>query len=349
MTSPRAGSAPLVSVVVPNYNHAPFLGARLDSILAQSVRDIEVILLDDASTDDSRSVIARYASRPRVRVTLNETNSGSTFRQWNAGVGMARGRYVWIAESDDLAEPDLLEKVVGALEANPACGVGCCESWLFEGEGPPDPATRKPHYRPGPRRDQWTRDFVADGADICVQDLLFGNVMPNASAVVFRRSLFHEVGGADETMLQSGDRMLWARMLARSDLAHVADRLNYYRTHDATVRSRTGASARTVTEVYSVLRFIRGAVPTPADAFERALRANAAYFALASARRGVPVGEMMRACREIADVDPRVVTRLLLPFLRHRMARVPRAVARSLRATVRAAAPERLGAGPRRR
>src|SRR5215469_14819662 len=94
--------APKVSIVVPNYNHARFLPQRLDSILGQTFQDFELILLDDSSTDDSRSILLEYGRRdPRVRIEFNEVNSRNPFKQWNKGVGLAHGQYVWIAESDD--------------------------------------------------------------------------------------------------------------------------------------------------------------------------------------------------------------------------------------------------------
>src|SRR6266576_4746622 len=100
----QAPNMPNVSVVVPNYNHARFLRQRIDSVLGQTYQDFEVILLDDCSTDQSRSIIGEYQNDPRVRVELNKRNSGSTFKQWNKGVWLVRGEYVWIVESDDDAD-----------------------------------------------------------------------------------------------------------------------------------------------------------------------------------------------------------------------------------------------------
>ena len=100
-------SNPKVSIVVPNYNHARFLPRRIDSILGQSFQDFELILLDDCSADDSRSILSKYADDPRVRIEFNEVNSGSSFKQWNKGVRLAHGEYVWIAESDDYADNDV--------------------------------------------------------------------------------------------------------------------------------------------------------------------------------------------------------------------------------------------------
>ena len=121
--------SPKVSVVVPNYNHARFLPKRIDSILGQTFQDFELILLDDCSTDDSRSILSRYADDPRVRIEFNAVNSGSTFKQWNKGVRLARGEYVWLAESDDYADERLLERLVSVLEAEPEVTFAYCRSW----------------------------------------------------------------------------------------------------------------------------------------------------------------------------------------------------------------------------
>src|ERR1700722_7016247 len=120
---------PKVSVVVPNYNHARYLRRRIDSILQQSYQDFELILLDDCSPDNSREILTSYVDDPRVRIEFNTTNSGSTFKQWNKGVRLAHGEYVWIAESDDYADARLLERLVGILESEPEVVFAYCRSW----------------------------------------------------------------------------------------------------------------------------------------------------------------------------------------------------------------------------
>ena len=90
-----------------------------------------MFLLDDCSTDDSRSLLSSYADDPRVRIEFNEVNSGSTFKQWNKGVGLARGEYVWIAESDDYADERMLERLAAVLEAEPKVAFAYCRHGLF--------------------------------------------------------------------------------------------------------------------------------------------------------------------------------------------------------------------------
>jgi glycosyltransferase involved in cell wall biosynthesis len=123
---PSAAQNPKVSVIVPNYNHARFLRRRIDSILAQTFKDFELILLDDDSTDESLTILRDYAGEPGIRLESNTVNSGSPFNQWNKGVRLARGRYIWIAESDDYADPRLLERLVRLLDENSAIGLAYC-------------------------------------------------------------------------------------------------------------------------------------------------------------------------------------------------------------------------------
>jgi len=121
-------------VIVPNYNHARFLGRRLDSILGQTYRDFEIILLDDASTDGSAELCEQFARLHSCTFIHNDKNSGSAFKQWNNGIGLASGRYVWIAESDDFADERFLEVMTGTLDRNPACGLAYCQSLRVDEE-----------------------------------------------------------------------------------------------------------------------------------------------------------------------------------------------------------------------
>ena len=82
--------SPTVSVIIPNYNHAPYLRQRIDSVLQQDYQDFEVILLDDCSKDDSRQVLENYRDHPKVsHVVYNEQNTGNTFIQWERGINLA--------------------------------------------------------------------------------------------------------------------------------------------------------------------------------------------------------------------------------------------------------------------
>src|SRR5437868_9739921 len=221
----RALSMPTVSVIIPNYKHARYLRKRIDSVLGQTYGDFEVILLDDCSTDDSRKIISEYANDARVRIEFNEKNSGSTYKQWNKGVGLARGKYVWIAESDDYAEERFLERMVRTLEEQPSVTFSYCRSWVVdeqdERHGFSDAYLNRLDTK------HWNSDFVADGLEECRRYFVFINPIHNASSVVFRKSAYEAAGGADARYRVSGDYKLWATMAMQGKIAYTAEPLNY--------------------------------------------------------------------------------------------------------------------------
>jgi glycosyltransferase involved in cell wall biosynthesis len=225
---------PKVSIVVPNYNHARYLRQRIESVLAQTYRDFEVILLDDCSTDESRLIISEYAKDPRVRIEFNEVNSGSTYKQWKKGIGLALGKYIWVAESDDYADERFLERSVAVLNADPEITFAYCRSWrVCEGEA----NTFADDYLDSLDARHWKADFVADGREECRKHFIYANVVPNASAVVFRKMAYERVGGVDECFRLCGDWKLWASMALAGKIAYVVEPLNYFRSHEGSVRN----------------------------------------------------------------------------------------------------------------
>lgn len=222
---------PKVSIIIPSYNHGRFLEKRIQSILEQSFQDFEVIILDDASTDNSREIIEKYRSHPKfVHVEFNEKNTGSPFAQWRKGLLIARNEYIWIAESDDYADPALLATLVALLEAHPRSGLASCYSVLVDDNGQTIGTTLgwwKPEFIA-----EWGREFVVPGKEFCAY--MMGGP-PNASAVLFRRKLCLQVGGADPSYRHAGDQLMWAKMLLASDFAHTSSLLNYFRKYSGSV------------------------------------------------------------------------------------------------------------------
>lgn len=224
-----------ISVIVPNYRHAAYLPARLDTILNQTRQDFQLILLDDASDDQSREILRAYAQkRAGTTLVVNETNSGSTFRQWNKGVSLAQGELIWIAESDDIAQPTLLEKLAACLEQSPDVGVAFCRSRLIDSTG--NDLDRRQPESSGPI--DWDRDFRVHGRDWCRGPMLERCLIPTASATMFRKRVFLDAGGAQTNYRLVGDWATWFNLLLRCDLAYLAEPLCFWRTHEQTVRSR---------------------------------------------------------------------------------------------------------------
>jgi glycosyltransferase involved in cell wall biosynthesis len=266
-------SQPKVSVIVPNYNHARFLHQRLDSVFSQTFLDKEVIILDDASTDNSREVIQKYTANPRVLASFNTKNSGSPFAQWNKGVQLACGKYIWIAESDDWADSRLLEVLVGRLESNSSAVLAYCQSNLIDENGQVKFVIEV--NRVGLNSMRWRNDFVNEGIQECRQYMINSNIIANASAVVFRRDAYKKIGGADVSYQIGGDWLTWARMIMLGQVIFVAQPLNFYRLHDKTAR-RCNRLAVSLTETYRVLGVLRSLCDPSQEVLSLAytLRAN---------------------------------------------------------------------------
>ncbi len=227
---------PRVSVVVPNYNYARFLEARLRSISGQTLPVYEIIVLDDASSDDSLDVLQslRASLKPEPRVVVNTHNSRSVFRQWLRGLELATGEFVWIAEADDLAQPGFLEHLVGRMVADPSIVMGYCQSEQIDGDG----QRLAPSYLDYTRDvcpSRWLQAYVADGSDEACACLGIKNIVPNVSAVVFRREALLAVmrEGIDEIADYSiaGDWVVYLRLLKLGRVCFEPTALNQHRRH----------------------------------------------------------------------------------------------------------------------
>lgn len=304
---------PKVSIVIPNFNHARFLKRRIESVLQQSFQDFELILLDDGSTDGSRSILSQYSGDPRVRIQFNEMNSGSTFKQWNKGVQLARGGYVWIAESDDYADERLLARLVAVLDDEPAVTFAYCRSVRVTEDD--QYIGFSDFYLNQLDEHRWEKDFCVDGGEECRNYFVLMNLVPNASAVVFRKSVFECVGGADESLRLCGDWKLWAAMALLGKMAYLSETLNYYRFHETSVRSRSSREGFDVTERLLVVRWISDRVTVPATVLEKLYKTQAGYWVPAVLSMNVSLGLKSQIIRYAIAIDPHPLRSALRPAL----------------------------------
>lgn len=299
---------PKVSVIVPNYNHAPFLRQRVDSILAQTFQDFELILLDDASTDDSRSILSSYSANPHVTaIQFNEKNSGSTFKQWNKGVRLAHGEYIWMAESDDHADPHFLERLVPVLDAKPQVVFVSCRSWRIDAHGNMTGYADSglPHWA------RYERGAEVNGREECQNGFLRTTTVCNASSVLFRRSAFEQVGGADESLHMCGDRKLWAAIALTGRVVYFSEPLNYYRAHRATVTVSSEREALRHAERLRVTRWVLGKVAPSQSALDELRRDLPGMWNPAVSVWRVPLGRRLSILRDAIAIDHRVVWQIV--------------------------------------
>lgn len=230
----------LVSVIIPNYNHAPFLKQRIETVLNQTYQNIEIIILDDASSDNSKDIIETYRHHSKiVHIEYNTKNSGSTFKQWQKGIELAKGDWIWIAESDDYADVSFLETLLSNdLKNN--IGFIYCRSNLINEKNEfvdvygfstmPDPLIY-PTY---------DKNFYMSGNEFIKTSMVQMNAIPNASSAIFKKQnidlkIFEYI---DQTIL-FGDWIFWLHLFKTSDIIYINNPLNFFRYHKNTVRKKT--------------------------------------------------------------------------------------------------------------
>ncbi|MFY0650427.1 MAG: glycosyltransferase family 2 protein [Cyclobacteriaceae bacterium] len=233
---------PVVSIIVPNYNHAHFLKERLDSIFNQSYQDFEVILLDDASSDKSQEILSQYAKRPKVtQYVVNKTNSGSPFKQWRKGIELTKGKYIWIAESDDVAELDFLRRLISRLEEDNDIGIAFCRSKIINNKGKAigfsNSGDQFSHVR-------WSGDFVMDGVLAIKEHFRFSTHILNASSVVVRKSAIKSPFYF-QSYRYSGDWRYYLDILMNHSISFTYEPLSIFRRSES---SHTWAKSSLISE-----------------------------------------------------------------------------------------------------
>ena len=311
----ESNRAPKVSVIVPNYNHARFLRQRIDSILNQTFQDFELILLDDASADDSHSILSSYASNPSVRLEFNEQNSGNTYRQWNKGVRLARGKYVWIAESDDCAELRFLEKLLALLDADTAVQLAFCRSRAVTEEGETDGFAEFRFWASD--QDCWSADYCRDGSEVCRNYMIRTNIVLNASAALFRKSAYASVGGADENFRLMSDWKLWASMMLQGKVAYLSEPLNYYRFHGLTQRSKVSFTETTIPEYLQIGRWIEEHAFPSQEVLRKAYRDRAVQWVPILMSSHVSRSFKREILRLVRNSDPHPLRSAIRPAMTH--------------------------------
>jgi glycosyltransferase involved in cell wall biosynthesis len=222
---------PKVTAIVPNYNHAQFLERRLDSILAQTYKNLEVLILDDCSTDGSRAVIERYCEEhpDRVRALFNDRNSGNVFRQWRKGIENSAGELVWICESDDFCEPDFLEGLVNNFKDR-SVNIAFGRIQFSDAEG--NLRQGLDNYRERAEPGIWDSPLTRPARRWFAGGFGVNNVIPNVGGCIFRRqSLPEPVWDEAENYSILGDWFLYCHLAGGGQIAYEPSAVAYFRQH----------------------------------------------------------------------------------------------------------------------
>jgi hypothetical protein len=280
---------PRVSFVVPCYNYAHFVAHAVDSLLNQTFAELEVIIVDDASTDDSHQVIERYARDPRVRIIHHPENRGH-IHSYNEGLVLARGEFLGLVSADDFAvQPDAVARQVAIFDAHPSVGFVYTACAFADGNGHIDHIKRP-----------WTGDYVRSGLEEFVS-LLGENYVP-ASGTLVRKTCHARVGYYDPGLPHTGDWDLWLRLAARFDVGYIDAGLYAYRMHDTNMHRSVITPHQSNTEhVAAVQRAFQSLPPTTPPAVRKLRRAALQQAWLRSTAIDCSSGRTRRSWKDLAD------------------------------------------------
>lgn len=263
---------PRVSVIVPNFNHEQYLRRRLDSIYDQTYKNIEVILLDDCSTDGSRTILDEYArAHPEItRVIFNERNSGGPFRQWAKGIKAASGELVWIAESDDFCNEGFLESLVRCFD-DEAVMLAYANCIFVDRNAVPLKYTFKTHLAELQDARKWERSYCDTAHNEVRTALGVKNTIPNSSGVVFRRPV--EMPLLDDenwlSMVVAGDWMFYVQLIRGGKIAFSIEATNYFRRYEGSAAEVTYGKQVFYREIAAVSRAIALNYDVPESVLEQ--------------------------------------------------------------------------------
>lgn len=249
-----------VSVIVPNYNYARYLKRRFLSIAEQTYPIYELIVLDDASKDGSKTMIKKMVAeagriQPNMKIKMiwNKENSGKAILQWIKGVKEASGDYIWIAEADDVARKNFLSEAMKGFK-NPEVVLSYTESAIINKNG----IIMLPSFRRSRDRERtghFTKSYIRSGKKEIEEIMAIRCTIPNVSAVVFKNTpeLLKNLKQALK-FEQVGDWYLYAKLLEDGKIFYNKKSLNFFRVHKESATKRGEVHVKEVSNMHEYFK-----------------------------------------------------------------------------------------------
>lgn len=240
---------PAVSVFIPAYNAAPYIGHAIQSVLGQTHRDLELLVLDDASTDATAEAVRPHLADKRVRYIRNDANLGMS-RNWNKGISLLESQYIAKLDADDYYEPEFLRHILHTLERDRTVGLAFCG---YRRVG--DDTSEHLFY---------TSEWICDG-NLFLLNVLRKFVLCSPTVCV-RKSCYDKMGHFVPGMRIHSDLEMWVRIASTYRVAYVNAILANYRVHGGSCTAQAQDDTRSQDDFTLWLDLLsNGAVPYSLD------------------------------------------------------------------------------------
>lgn len=213
-----------IDVIVPCYNYGRYLRECVDSVLSQAVDDLRVLVIDDASEDDTPAVCADLAARDRRVEILRHASNHGHIATYNEGIELARRDYMLLLSADDFLMPGALARAIAVLDARPDVGLVHGRWYMHhDGDRPPTPD------------DSADVEFPESGA--LIEFLAVANMVGTATAVV-RTTVQKSLGGYYPHLHHAGDLDMWVRFAVHGQVAYIPTMQAAYRRHETNMSKK---------------------------------------------------------------------------------------------------------------
>ena len=251
-----------VTVVIPNYNYKNFLAARLKSVLNQTYPLYELIILDDASTDGSAEfiendlLIKARTKNPDLKIQFlkNTKNSGKSIVQWQKAFKEATGDFLWLAEADDLSDPNFLATVMQKFDDKKVV-LSYANSVVINERDKVLSYDFQNHSVDKQKSGHWQTDFIEDGESEIKNFFAINCNIPNVSSCVFRldKSIpYEKYLDSAKDFTQCGDWHFYLQILKHGKVAYSRPALNFFRVHQKSVTASSKKSDKLLKEVVRI-------------------------------------------------------------------------------------------------
>jgi glycosyltransferase involved in cell wall biosynthesis len=243
-----------VLVLVPSYNHGKFIKERIDSILGQDFQNYDLLIIDDASSDDTADYLSTLKGE-NLTVRIREENSGSPFTAWADAATFGDYDYIWIAESDDVSYPEFLSKAISSLESDTDGVLYYTNSWYIDQFSEKIGHTL-PYLRQHFSDLKWDQPFQLNGLEFNNRSQIYGNAVPNMSSAVMRMASFR--ASLDPSMNRyklAADWFFVGRVASTGNVHFDPWDGNQFRQHGRTSRAETNLERR-IFEYYAAIMTI---------------------------------------------------------------------------------------------
>lgn len=293
-TPPRVegGQAPRILAVVPSHRHARFLTERIHSIVRQEGADVDLVVIDDASPDDSHRVLQELQRRYRFRYVRRSRNSGTPFAAWRFVATHAKGYdYVWICESDDFAEEEFVQRAVRSFADNPDQVLFYCNSHVIDAKSARVGSTAS-YYSDIWCDPRWQQGFTANGRAELVDYQRRGMIVANMSSALIRADAFAKsYRDSLRRFKLTGDWLFVGYVLRQGAATFTPEHLSNFREHPQTARAQTG-TARSQAEFILTKTELHRLGRQPATRLMQTLKTDMIRFAHEDASASAVIGQM---------------------------------------------------------